>query len=82
MKNESGKQAVAPEVAPLEKDYTFWVIVDEEEDIVSVEHPAWGELKAVFANKEQAEDALKTSTKGPYGENTWKVLPATITGEE
>lgn len=78
MKNESVNQAVAPKVAPLEKDYTFWAVVDENDDIVSVEHPVWGDLKAVFGNKEDAEAALSTSGMGPSG---WRVAAAEITEE-
>lgn len=79
MKNKSVNQAVAPEVAPLEKDYTFWAVADENDDIVSVEHPVWGDLKAVFGNKEDAEAALSASGNGPSG---WRVVAAEIREEE
>lgn len=79
MKNESVNQAVAPKAAPLEKDYTFWAVVDENDDIVSVEHPVWGDLKAVFGNKEDAEAALSASGNGPSG---WRVVAAEIREEE
>jgi len=79
VKNESENQAVAPEEAPLEKDYTFWAVVDENDDIVSVEHPVWGDLKAVFGNKEDAENALSVSGKGSSG---WRVVAAEIMEEE
>lgn len=79
MKNEYENQAVAPEVAPLEKDYTFWVIVDENDDIVSVEHPVWGDLKAVFGDKGDADTALSISDKESSG---WRVVAAEIMEEE
>lgn len=79
MKNECENQAVAPKVAPLEKDYTFWAVVDENDDIVSIEHPVWGDLKAVFGNKEDAEAALSASSNGPSG---WRVVAAEIREEE
>lgn len=62
-----------------EKDYTFWAIVDENEDIVSVEHPVWGDLKAVFGNEQYAENALSVSGKGPSG---WRVVAVEIVEEE
>jgi hypothetical protein len=40
-------------------DYSFWAIVDEEDAIVSVMHEKYGEVKAVFRAKDDAENALK-----------------------
>lgn len=78
MKNESVKQAVAPEVAPLEnKNRPFWVVVDENNDIVQVMHPDFGVMKAVFGEEEDARKALEMSRKADIS-ILWQVMPAAI----
>lgn len=39
--------------------YSFWAIVDENDAIVSVMHEKYGEVKAVFKSKDDAENVLK-----------------------
>ncbi|MGO3414470.1 MAG: hypothetical protein ACTIMC_12135 [Kluyvera intermedia] len=39
--------------------YSFWAIVDEDDAIVSVMHEKYGEVKAVFKAKDDAENVLK-----------------------
>ncbi len=82
MKNEYENQAVAPEEAPLEKDKPFWVIVDEDRDIVNVRHPDFGEIKAVFSEEYMARNALAMSRNADPAHMAWQVLPAIITDPE
>lgn len=38
----------------MKLNYDFYAIVDDEDAIVSVMHPKYGEMKAVFADKKLA----------------------------
>ncbi|EDT7006384.1 hypothetical protein AIE34_002465 [Salmonella enterica subsp. enterica] len=39
-------------------DYAFYAIIDDEDAIVSVGHEKYGEVKAVFRTKEDAQRAI------------------------
>jgi hypothetical protein len=39
-------------------DYSFWAIVDDDDAVVSVMHEKYGEVKAVFKAKKDAENVL------------------------
>lgn len=78
MKNESTEQAVSTILEPLEKDFTFWVVVDEDRKIVSVKHPVFGEISAVFSQETLANDALAQMRGTDQDRMSWQVLPAGI----
>ncbi|WP_270491110.1 hypothetical protein [Enterobacter ludwigii] len=40
-------------------DYAFYAIIDDEDAIVSVGHEKYGEVKAVFRTKEDAQRAIE-----------------------
>lgn len=65
-----------------DKSYTFWVVVDEEGDIVNVNHPIFGEMKAVFTEKGFAEKALEVSVMRDPCHSQWQVLAANIVEED
>lgn len=39
-------------------DYAFYAIIDDEDAIVSVVHDKYGEIKAVFSTKEDAQRTI------------------------
>lgn len=40
------------------REYMFYAIIDDEDGIVSVAHEKYGEVKAVFRTKEDAQRAI------------------------
>lgn len=40
-------------------DYAFYAIIDDDDAIVSVGHEKYGEIKAVFGTKEDAQKAIE-----------------------
>jgi hypothetical protein len=40
-------------------DYAFYAIIDDEDAIVSVGHEKYGEVKAIFRTKEDAQRAIE-----------------------
>lgn len=46
-------------------EYSFWAIIDEEDAVVSVIHEKYGEVKAVFKTKEDAEKAIELNARDP-----------------
>ena len=43
------------------REYMFYAIIDDEDGIVSVAHEKYGEVKAVFRTKEDAQRAIDLS---------------------
>lgn len=65
-----------------EKGKPFWVIVDENDDVVNVHHRSFGEMKAVFGEKESAEAALAISVRSYPDHIKLRVVAAEIVEPE